>query len=93
MREVRVYPDLEVGLKSDALPAGWQHEPRLLEQVRNKLRAKHYSGRTEKSYLYWIRRYIHDTGFRHPRDLGATELGGFISLLATRHRISPSTQS
>jgi hypothetical protein len=44
-----------------------RHEPHLLEQVRVRLRLKHYSYRTEKSYLAWIRRYIVATGRRHPR--------------------------
>lgn len=43
--------------------------PRLFDEVRRRLRLKHYSLRTEQAYLYWIRRYIHANGRRHPRDL------------------------
>jgi integron integrase len=64
-----------------------------LEQVRNRLRLKHYSLRTEKAYLWWIRRYILATGKRHPKELGGVEVEWFLSQLATRDRVSPSTQT
>ena len=64
-----------------------------MEQIRDRLRLKHYSLRTEKTYLQWIRRYIEATGRRHPRDLGRVEIEDFLSRLATRERVSPSTQS
>jgi integron integrase len=47
---------------------------RLLDQVRERLRYKHYSIRTETSYVQWIRRFIHFNGLRHPRDMGAPEV-------------------
>ena len=68
-------------------------EPRLLEQVRRRLRLKHYSLRTEKSYLYWIRRFIHSTGRRHPRTMGGVEVEGFLTRLATEDGVAPSTQA
>ena len=68
-------------------------EPRLLEQVRDKIRLKHYSLRTEKAYSYWIKRYIQATGRRHPKDLGGVEVEKFLTDLATRDRVSPATQS
>jgi integron integrase len=70
-----------------------QTEIRLLDQVRNRLRLKHYSSRTEKAYLYWIRRYIFDAQLRHPRDMGAVEVEGFLTRLATHDNVAPSTQS
>ena len=45
--------------------------PRLLEQVRAEIRARHYSRRTEDAYVHWIRRFIVFHGRRHPRELGA----------------------
>ncbi|MEO8161121.1 MAG: integron integrase [Arenimonas sp.] len=72
---------------------GARQEPRLLEQVRDRIRLKHYSLRTEKAYLQWIRRFIHATGRRHPKDLGGVEVEGFLSNLAVREHVSPSTQS
>jgi integron integrase len=68
-------------------------EPRLLEQVRSRLRLKHYSLRTEKAYLYWIRRYIFASELRHPRDMGGVEVEGFLTRLATHDNVSPSTQA
>jgi hypothetical protein len=67
--------------------------PRLLHEVRSRLRLKHYSLRTEQAYLYWIRRYIRYNGLRHPREFGGTELERFLSDLATRARVAPSTQN
>ena len=46
--------------------------PRLLDQVRNAIRRKHYSLRTEESYVHWIKRFIYFHGKRHPKDLGYT---------------------
>lgn len=67
--------------------------PRLLDEVRRRLRLKHYSLRTEQAYLYWIRRYIHCNGLRHPRELGGAEVERFLSDLASRARVAPSTQN
>lgn len=67
--------------------------PRLLQEVRNRLRLKHYSFRTEQAYLYWIRRYIRACGLRHPRELGGVEVEGFLTHLAVNDRVAPSTQN
>jgi len=58
---------------------------RLLDQVRELMRVKHYSTRTEHSYLGWIKRFILLQGKRHPRELGAPEVQAFISQLAVKH--------
>jgi integron integrase len=68
-------------------------EPRLLEQVRGRLRVKHYSLRTEKAYVFWIRRYILANGKRHPRELGGVVVERFLTHLATVDKVAPSTQS
>jgi integron integrase len=65
----------------------------LLGEVRRRLRVKHYSLRTEKAYLQWIRRYIRQHGMRHPREMGGVEVEAFLSRLATRDRVAPSTQN
>jgi integron integrase len=67
--------------------------PRLLEQARAKIRLKHYSIRTEQAYLQWMRRYIRANGLRHPRELGGAAVEAFLSDLATRQRVSASTQN
>lgn len=67
--------------------------PKLLDQVRDKIRVKHYSIRTETQYLQWIKRFIFFHGKRHPRDLGAVEVEAFLSHLATEGNVSASTQN
>lgn len=67
--------------------------PGLLEVVRQSLRTKHYSIRTEQVYLGWIRRFVAFHGRRHPRDLGAVEVTAFLSDLAVAGNVSASTQS
>lgn len=77
-------------VKAISLPSG---EMRLLDQVRARLRLKHYSLRTEDAYLYWARRYILANGKRHPRELGGVEVEGFLSRLATDDNVAASTQA
>src|SRR5262245_34991800 len=67
--------------------------PRLLDQVREIIRIKHYSIRTEQAYLQWIRRYIHFHGRRHPSELGSEALTAFLSDLAVRGKVAASTQN
>ena len=67
--------------------------PRLLDQVRDCLRARHYSLRTEETYLHWIKRFIRFHGKRHPRELGAPELAAFLSHLANALNVAASTQN
>jgi len=56
--------------------------PRLLDQLRDRLRVKHYSIRTEDAYLDWVRRYIRFHNKQHPRNLGANALEKFLTHLA-----------
>ena len=67
--------------------------PRLLEQVRDALRVRHYSRRTERAYVGWIRRYILFHGKRHPAEMGADEVTRFLSALAVEGGVSASTQN
>jgi len=68
-------------------------QPRLLDRVRSALRTRHYSRRTEEAYVAWIRRYIFFHGKRHPGEMGAPELTGFLSSLAVDGRVAASTQN
>jgi hypothetical protein len=68
-------------------------QPRLLDQVRERIRRKHYSLRTEDAYVHWIRRFIYFHGKRHPRELGARETEQFLTHLAVAGRVSASTQN
>ena len=64
---------------------------RLLDQVRERIRYLHYSLRTEEAYLHWIRAYIRFHALRHPRELGGTEVEGFLNALVKDRKISAST--
>jgi Phage integrase, N-terminal SAM-like domain len=66
---------------------------KLLEQVRDLLRLKHYSLRTERCYCDWIERFIRSHGKRHPRDLGEEELSAFLTHLARDGQVASSTQN
>jgi integron integrase len=67
--------------------------PKLLEQVSAKMRVKHYSLRTEKSYTDWIKRYIWHFDKRHPKDMGAAQVEAFLTHLAVERNVSASTQN
>jgi integron integrase len=64
-----------------------------LDRVRTVIRARHYSASTEKAYVGWVRRYVLFHGKRHPETLGEAEITEFLSALATRRRVSASTQN
>jgi integron integrase len=68
-------------------------QPRLLDRVRDAVRTRHYSRRTEKAYVGWTRRYILFHGKRHPSGMGAEELTQYLSALATQNNVSASTQN
>lgn len=68
-------------------------QPRFLDQLREQLRVRRYSLRTEDAYVDWARRFILFQGKRHPKDLGAPEVQAFLSHLAVDRGVSPSTQN
>jgi integron integrase len=65
----------------------------LLAQVRTALRARHYSPHTERAYLAWVRRLVAFSGWRHPIDIGRTDVAAFLARVAGRDRVSGSTQN
>jgi len=68
-------------------------EKRLVERLREAIRSRHYSRRTEKAYWYWIRYFVHFHGKRHPAAMGATEVSAFLSWLATERNVAAATQN
>lgn len=68
-------------------------KPRLLDQVRDQIRLKHYSIRTERVYCEWIKRYVRFHNYRHPMEMGAPDVEAFLSDLAVRRDVSASTQN
>ena len=70
------------------------HKPRkLLDQVRDAVRLKHYAYSTEKAYVYWVKRYILFHSKRHPREMGFREVEAFLTHLARDENVSASTQN
>ena len=67
--------------------------PKLLDQLRSKIRVKHYSIRTEMQYVQWVRRFILFHDKRHPRDMGAAEVEAFLTHLAVEGNVAASTQN
>jgi integron integrase len=68
-------------------------KPRLLDQVRDAIRARHMSPRTEEAYVHWIRRFILFHGKRHPKEMGPPEITAFLTALAVQRHVSASTQN
>ena len=66
---------------------------RLIDRLREEVRARHYSLRTEKAYWYWIRYFVLFHGKRHPAEMGAAEVTAFLSFLATERNVAAATQN
>ena len=66
---------------------------RLLDQVRERIRYKHYSLRTEQAYVQWVRMFVKWHGLRHPRDMGQLEIEGFLAMLANERRVAAATHN
>ena len=67
--------------------------PKLLDQVRDRIRVKHYSIRTETQYVQWIKRFILFHGKRHPREMGAAEVEAFLTHLAVAGKVATSIRN
>ena len=70
-----------------------QVKRKLLDIVRDKIRFKHYSRSTEKTYVHWIKHYIFYHKKRHPKDMGKIEIETYLTYLATDKQVSPTTQN
>ncbi len=75
------------------LPSGAAPRPRLLDQVRHAIRTRHYSPRTEATYVGWIKRFIFFHNKRHLLEMGEKEIALFLSSLASESHVSASTQN
>lgn len=93
-REMPHSPPSEPGARNGpASTNSGGRQPRLLDQVRSAIRIRHYSRRTEKAYVFWIRRFVIFHRMRHPAEMGETEVTQFLSSLATQNKVSASTQN
>ncbi|MDJ0572972.1 MAG: integron integrase [Pleurocapsa sp. MO_192.B19] len=70
-----------------------QRPKKLLSQVRDAIRLKHYSYQTEKTYVHWIKRYIFFHNKQHPKDMGGKEIEAFLTDLAVNQKVAASTQN
>src|SRR5215831_11444198 len=86
-------PVPEIGAPPPEFPEPSATPPRLLDQMREHIRLRHYSLRTERTYLDWVRRYVRFHGLKHPRELGAEHVTAFLSSLANQRNVSASTQN
>ncbi len=68
-------------------------KPKLLQQVRDRIRTLHYTIHTERAYCDWIRRYILFHDKRHPREMGLNEINSFLSDLANHHALAAASQN
>jgi integrase len=82
---------LSYGGPQDAASAG--NPPRLLDRLRQSLRTKHYSYRTEQAYVHWVRRFILFHHKRHPQEMGRGEIEQFLTFLAVERHVAASTQT
>lgn len=80
---------MTIGTEDSAIPSS----PRLLDRVRDRIRFRHYSIRTEQAYVDWIKRFIRFNGKRHPATFGAAEAELFLTDLAVTRKVSASTQN
>lgn len=68
-------------------------KPKLLDQLRNAIRLRHYSIRTEEAYVQWAKRFILFHNKRHPKDMGRSEIEAFLTHLAVSGKVAASTQN
>ena len=86
-------PD-QAPVSSEHLPSAQdERQKRLIDRLREAIRSRHYSRRTEKTYWYWIRYFIHFHGKRHPSELAAAEATAFLNWLATERNVAAATQN
>lgn len=67
--------------------------PKLLDSLREALRARHYSNRTEETYCLWVKRFVHFHKLRHPKEMSEPEINAFLTHLAVEEKVSASTQN
>ena len=74
-------------------PSNTPRPLKLLDQLREQIRLRHYSIRTEAQYVQWVRRFVLFHGKRHPREMGAVEVTAFLTDLAVNGKVAASTQN
>ena len=67
--------------------------PKLLDRLREALRSRHYSRRTEQTYCHWVKRFIYFHNLRHPAQMAEPEINAYLTHLAVKEKVSASTQN
>ena len=74
-------------------PSGGNRKPKLLDQLRQALRSRHYSRRTEQTYCHWVKRFIYFHNIRQPAEMAEPEINAFLTHLPVKGKVSASTQN
>jgi len=82
-----------IGKKLPPAQSGAGEKPKLMNQLREALRSRHYSRRTEQTYCHWVKRFIYFHKVRHPAEMAEPEINAFLTHLAIKERVSASTQN
>ena len=82
-----------VGEAGWGLTRGPQRKPKLLDQLRQAVRTRHYSSRTKQSYCHWVRRFIFFHKVRHPAEMAEPEINAFLTDLPVKQKVSASPQN
>ena len=90
-RSIKTSPDSVNERPADTSKTG--HKPKLLDRLREALRARHYSRRTEQTYCHWVKRFIFFHKVRHPAEMAEPEINAFLTHLAVEEKVSASTQN
>ena len=94
MPQETVAPDVRAALPViDDTRVPLSRQPNLWERIAGKVREKHYSLATERTYVMWAKKFVLWSGRRHPRDLGTTEVTAYLNHLAVEREVSASTQN
>src|SRR5918996_3628509 len=95
MESAKVYPLNRSRIASSAAvnSQATLPKPKLLDQVHQAIRRRHYSDKTEEAYVGWIKRFIFFHNKRHPAEIAEAEIAQFLSNLATESNVSSSTQN
>lgn len=94
MTQVTVAPEVSAGLPViDDTRLPLSRQPNLWERIAGKVREKHYSLATERTYVMWAKKFVLWSGKRHPKDMGAAEVTAYLNHLAVDREVSASTQN
>jgi integron integrase len=86
-------PRVPKALKPAQQPATGTRKPKLLDRLRDALRSRHYSRRTEQTYCHWVKRFIFFHNVKHPAEMAEPEINAFLTHLAVKDRVAASTQT